>query len=137
MHSSRFALGPEIMSHKQASDGNSDAEQTTGTAPRPFYAPSSSSANTERTPLLSSARINSTASKVWPTTKQAAKSSWKWIVGALNPPLIAAIVAVVFGLIPPIRHAFFDSGKPLNATVTQSIDYVGKLYTGKWCWMLA
>ncbi|KAF8609954.1 endoplasmic reticulum protein [Ceratobasidium sp. AG-I] len=120
----RFALGPEIMSHKDTSDNASDAEQNTGSAPRPFYASSSSSSGTERTPLLSSARIHSTVSKAWPTTKQKAKSLWSWIIGALNPPLIAAIVAVAFGLIPPVRHAFFDKGKPLNATVVQSVDYL-------------
>jgi predicted permease len=86
---------------------------------------------TERTPLLSTERIHRTAHQVLPAIQKSGKSAWSWIVGAMNPPLIAAIVAVVFGLIPPIRHAFFDSGKPLNATITQSVDYLGKLYTGK------
>lgn len=135
IHNSRFAAGPGIMNHKPTSDDTSDAEQNPESTPRPHYVPSSSSSGTEQTPLLSSARIHSTASKVWPATKQLAKSSWKWIVESLNPPLIAAMVAVTFGLIPPLRHAFFDKGKPLNATIVQSIAYLGKLYTGKACFI--
>ncbi|KAG8679949.1 hypothetical protein FRC09_018599, partial [Ceratobasidium sp. 395] len=112
----RFALGPEIMNPQDPSTGSthSDPEHATGT---------------ERTPLLSTERIHRTAHQVWPKVQKSGKSAWTWIIGVLNPPLIAAIVAVVFGLIPPIRHAFFDNGKLLNATIVQSIDYLGKLYT--------
>ncbi|KAF8758808.1 Auxin Efflux Carrier superfamily [Rhizoctonia solani] len=38
-------------------------------------------------------------------------------------------IAIVFGLISPLRHAFFSKGEPLNATITQSVNYLGKLYT--------
>ncbi|KAG9123599.1 hypothetical protein FRC07_014581 [Ceratobasidium sp. 392] len=86
-------------------------------------------AETERTPLLSAEGLHRTAHRVWPKVQKSGKSAWSWVLGALNPPLIAAIVAIAFGIIPPIRHAFFDNGKLLNATITQSIDYLGKLYT--------
>ncbi|KAG8738480.1 hypothetical protein FRC10_006793, partial [Ceratobasidium sp. 414] len=110
----RFALGPGIMSHDPPSrNANNDPEEHR--------------TETEHTPLLSAERV---AHQVWPTVQKSGKSVWSWITGILNPPLIASIVAVVFGLIPPIRHAFFDNGKFLNATLTQSIDYLGKLYTG-------
>jgi predicted permease len=88
------------------------------------------SVESETTPLLSTARIHNTASRAWPNIKTACKKTWAWIVDAFNPPLIAAVVALVFGLISPLHYAFFSKGEPLNATVTQSVDYLGKLYTG-------
>ncbi|QRV85941.1 auxin efflux carrier transmembrane protein [Ceratobasidium sp. AG-Ba] len=113
----RFALGPEIMSHNNSSDRdtNGDVEERHN--------------HTERTPLLSSERVHDDAHQVWPVVKKTGKHAWSWIAGILNPPLIAAIVAVLFGITPPLRHSFFDKGKVLNATITQSIDYLGKLYT--------
>ncbi|CAE6535843.1 unnamed protein product [Rhizoctonia solani] len=117
----RFALGPDIMGHKQ--DNDSGFPSGLSTTFRPV------ATGSETTPLLSTARIHNTASQAWPTIKDIAKRTWIWIRGALNPPLIAAIVAVTFGLISPLHHAFFNKGQPLGATVTQSIDYLGKLYT--------
>ena len=51
-------------------------------------------------------------------------------VGTVNPPLVAAILAIVIGLIKPLHHAFFEEGGALNASLTQSIKTLGKLYTG-------
>lgn len=48
----------------------------------------------------------------------------------VNPPLIAAILAICIGLIGPLRRAFFEEGGALNASFTQSIKTLGKLYTG-------
>ncbi|KAG9099618.1 hypothetical protein FS749_000806 [Ceratobasidium sp. UAMH 11750] len=110
----RFALGLEIMSPSDSSNHNANSD------------PEQRHTEIERTPLLSAERASH---EVWPTVQKLGKTVWSWVVGVLNPLLIAAIVAVVFELIPPIRHAFFDHGKFLNATLTQSIDYFGKLYT--------
>lgn len=110
--------------------GNHRSIHSPGGLPDTLYAPSQDS---ETSPLLSTRRIHTTNSNVWPAIKSAAGKSWSWIAGVLNPPLIAALVAVFFGLIPPLRHGFFDKGTPLNATITQSINYLGQLYTGESC----
>ncbi|CAE6486246.1 unnamed protein product [Rhizoctonia solani] len=117
----RFALGPDIMGSKQNND--TDFPGDLSTTFRPVITES------ESTPLLSTERIHNTASRTWPVIKDTAKRTWAWVADAINPPLIAAIVAIVFGLIPPLHHAFFEKGEPLNATVTQSVNYLGKLYT--------
>ncbi|CAE6420265.1 unnamed protein product [Rhizoctonia solani] len=117
----RFALGPDIMGPKNNDD--SDFPGDLSTTFRPV------SAESETTPLLSTARIHNAASQAWPTIKNAGKIIWAWVLDSINPPLIAAIVALVFGLVSPLHHAFFGKGEPLNATVTQSVDYLGKLYT--------
>lgn len=114
----RFALGPEIMSHHKPPQYNDrDPEQRSGTN------------GTERTPLLSAEGIHEAADQVCPTVRKSGKSAWSWVVEVFNPPLVAAILAVLFGITPPIRHLFFGKGTVLNATVTQSADYLGKLYT--------
>lgn len=117
----RFAFGPDIMGPKQNNDSDFPGDLSATFHPVP--------SESETTPLLSTARIHSTASRAWPTVKNAAKKTWAWIKDALNPPLIAAIIAMIFGLISPLHHAFFKKGEPLNASVIQSIDYLGKLYT--------
>ncbi|CAE6414211.1 unnamed protein product [Rhizoctonia solani] len=117
----RFAFGPDIMGPKQNSDSDFPGDLSATFRPVP--------AESETTPLLSTARIHNTTSRAWPSIKNAAKRTWAWIKDALNPPLIAAIVAIIFGLISPLHHAFFKKGEPLNATVITSVDYLGKLYT--------
>ncbi|CAE6493441.1 unnamed protein product [Rhizoctonia solani] len=117
----RFALGPEIMGPKHNNDSDFPGDLTTTFRPVPT--------ESETTPLLSTERIHDNASRAWPAIKNTAKRAWNWIRGAINPPLIAAVVAIIFGVISPLHHAFFKKGEPLNATVIQSIDYLGKLYT--------
>jgi len=48
---------------------------------------------------------------------------------AVNPPLIAAILAIVLGVIKPTRWLIFDEDGPLQASFTQSLTSLGKLYT--------
>ncbi|CAE7104192.1 unnamed protein product [Rhizoctonia solani] len=117
----RFAFGPDIMGPKQNNDSDFPGDLS-ATFPRV-------SEESETTPLLSTARIHNATSRAWPTIKKTAKRAWAWTADVLNPPLLAAIVAISFGVIPPLHHAFFKKGEPLNATLTQSVDYLGKLYT--------
>ncbi|KAH7341141.1 auxin efflux carrier [Rhizoctonia solani] len=117
----RFAFGPDIMGPKQNNDSDFPGDLSATFRPAP--------AESETTPLLSTARIQNTASRAWPSIKNAVRKTWAWLKDALNPPLIAAIIAIAFGLISPLHYAFFKKGEPLNATVTTSVDYLGKLYT--------
>lgn len=47
----------------------------------------------------------------------------------VNPPLVAGLLAVFFGLIPGTRHLLFEEEGALNASFTQSIKKLGQLYT--------
>ncbi|KAF8744331.1 Membrane transport protein, partial [Rhizoctonia solani] len=116
----RFALGPDIMGPKNNDHSDFPGDLSATFRPVPTE---------ETTPLLSTARVHNTASRTWTTIKEYGKRTWEWIVDAMNPPLVAAAIAIVFGLISPLRHAFFSKGEPLNATITQSVNYLGKLYT--------
>lgn len=49
---------------------------------------------------------------------------------AVNPPLVAGIVAIVIGAIKPTHKLFFEEGGALNSSLTQSMTTIGKLYTG-------
>lgn len=51
------------------------------------------------------------------------------IASLVNPPLIAAILAIALGLIKPTRWLIFDEDGPLQASFTQSLTSLGKLYT--------
>lgn len=53
-----------------------------------------------------------------------------WYTRTVNPPLIAGIIAIIIGAIPPTHKLFFEEGGALNASFTQSITTIGKLYTG-------
>lgn len=48
---------------------------------------------------------------------------------AKNPPLTGTIAALFCGLIPPISRALFENRAFLASTLTQSIAFMGKLYT--------
>ncbi|ELU45050.1 membrane transport domain-containing protein [Rhizoctonia solani AG-1 IA] len=106
----RFALGPDIMGPKNNDHSDFPGDLSATFRPVPTE---------ETTPLLSTARVHNTASRTWTTIKEYGKRTWEWIVDSMNPPLVAAAIAIVFGLISPLRHAFFSKGEPLNATITQ------------------
>lgn len=48
---------------------------------------------------------------------------------AKNPPLTGTIAALFCGLIPPISRVLFENRAFLASTLTQSISFMGKLYT--------
>lgn len=48
----------------------------------------------------------------------------------VNAPLLTAIVTLIVGLVRPLRKAFHSEGGALNASFTQSLKTMGKLYTG-------
>ncbi|KAF8609986.1 hypothetical protein BDV93DRAFT_3921 [Ceratobasidium sp. AG-I] len=48
---------------------------------------------------------------------------------AKNPPLTGAAAALFCGLIPPVSRALFENRAFLASTLTQSISFMGKLYT--------
>ncbi|GJJ09359.1 hypothetical protein Clacol_003581 [Clathrus columnatus] len=56
-------------------------------------------------------------------------STWKKnIIGFFNPPLLAASAAFVLGIVPPLHSLFFEKGRVLTNTFTQSLYKLGDLY---------
>ncbi|KAJ7780572.1 hypothetical protein DFH07DRAFT_1022329 [Mycena maculata] len=50
-----------------------------------------------------------------------------WIVGAINPPLMGGILAILFGIIPFFHTELFGSG--ILSPISDSINNVGKLFS--------
>lgn len=48
----------------------------------------------------------------------------------MNAPLVSAVLTLVIGFIRPLRKAFHKEGGALNASFTQSLKTIGKLYAG-------
>ncbi|KAK9898182.1 auxin efflux carrier [Cystobasidium minutum MCA 4210] len=64
-----------------------------------------------------------------PVKKRVPKKTLAGAQEFFNPPLIAAILAIILGLIKPTRWLIFDEDGPLQASFTQSLTSLGKLYT--------
>ena len=46
-----------------------------------------------------------------------------------NPPLTGAVLAILIGLIPPIKHEFYHEEGFFYGTVTTSLTNIGELFT--------
>ncbi|KAI0341980.1 hypothetical protein BDW22DRAFT_1358095 [Trametopsis cervina] len=64
----------------------------------------------------------------WPQRIQFLESPLKRIYASMSPPLIAAIIALILGLIPALNYAFFDKDSALYSTLTQSVENLGELF---------
>jgi auxin efflux carrier family protein len=47
-------------------------------------------------------------------------------LAAMNPPLVATLLAFVVGLVPPFKALFFGTGAPLSLTVTAVLEGFGQ-----------
>ncbi|KAG9305418.1 hypothetical protein G9A89_011551 [Geosiphon pyriformis] len=45
----------------------------------------------------------------------------------MNPPLYAAILAIVVGIITPFKKIFFGTSAPLYPSITHAIEYIGEI----------
>ncbi|KAI0682414.1 membrane transport protein-domain-containing protein [Cytidiella melzeri] len=64
----------------------------------------------------------------WPKRVHFAEKPVKAVMNWISPPLTAAIIALVLGMIPPLHDAFFNKDTALYSSVTQSIENIGELY---------
>jgi len=108
----RFSLGPAILKQNQDAPGSDTLPTHTGPD--------------EGTPLLPNSpprarlthRIKTLPLKIFSSIR----AIW-------NPPLTGAVLAVLIGIIPPIKHEFYHREGFFYGTVTTSLTNIGELFT--------
>jgi predicted permease len=63
------------------------------------------------------------------TIKSLPRKTWHAIRSIWNPPLTGAILAIIIGLIPPIKRQFYHEEGFFYGTVTTSLTNIGELFT--------
>jgi predicted permease len=109
----RFSLGPAILQQQP------QTREVGDTLPQHAIAD-------EGTPLLPTSRPRSSFTDMIKSLPiKVAKSIWAiW-----NPPLTGALLAVLVGIIPPIKHEFYHEEGFFYGTVTTSLTNIGELFT--------
>ncbi|KAH9839382.1 uncharacterized protein C8Q71DRAFT_749203 [Rhodofomes roseus] len=64
----------------------------------------------------------------WPRHLEFAKKPLLTVWTYMSPPLIGAIIALIFGLIPPLRETFLDEDGTMFPAITQSVKNLGELF---------
>ena len=108
----RFSLGPAMLRQNQDAPGNDTLP--THTAPD------------EGTPLLLNAPPRT---RLIHTIKSLPLKIFRSILTVWNPPLTGAVLAVLIGIIPPIKHEFYHREGFFYGTVTTSLANIGELFT--------
>jgi predicted permease len=107
----RFSIGPLILQPRGTTDQ--------GLIP-------THEAPDEGTALLS----NPTPRAPWSSTIKAMPYKiWHTIRAIWNPPLTGAVLAILIGLIPPVKHEFYHKEGFFYGTVTTSLINIGELFT--------
>ncbi|KZS96342.1 hypothetical protein SISNIDRAFT_407232 [Sistotremastrum niveocremeum HHB9708] len=127
-----FTIGPTLLRIGHRRKPRDEQEEATGEDATPNDgADQNHEGGNEHTPLLihnPKKKINGIYSRF----PKPIRAFVKFIYEFLNPPLVAVILAVIIGKIPPLRKAFFDdeeNGGVLNAWFTISIENIGGLFT--------
>ncbi|CAD6587586.1 MAG: hypothetical protein CYPHOPRED_003969 [Cyphobasidiales sp. Tagirdzhanova-0007] len=120
----RFAAGPYLLR----------AEDDSG----PSQGNGHGNSSAERQPLLGGIQPGQAIPNLHPRYKEEEQRSsnkvmawklWAGVRGFFNPPLVAGLLAIFIGMIGPMRRFFFSEDGPLDASFTQSLKTIGKLYT--------
>ncbi|THH30806.1 hypothetical protein EUX98_g3379 [Antrodiella citrinella] len=64
----------------------------------------------------------------WPTRLRFAERPLKKVGSSMSPPLIAAIIALLVGIIPPFHQAILSKHGVLYGSLTQSLQNLGDLF---------
>ncbi|KZT72205.1 hypothetical protein DAEQUDRAFT_736344 [Daedalea quercina L-15889] len=64
----------------------------------------------------------------WPKHLKFAEKPLKMAWQCMSPPLIGAIIALIFGLITPLRETFLDKNGAMYPPITQSVANLGKIF---------
>jgi hypothetical protein len=107
-----FAVGPRLFNHTPKEDDETDEE--------------SGSESDERGPLLPRPvrnAVEDVSDRIPEDMKEKASEIGSWF----SPTLIAAIIAIIIGLTPPLQHTVFKGA--LNAWFTASLSNIGELFT--------
>jgi len=115
----RFAVGPYLLRNDDGDDDDAHKDD-----------------DDERRPLLGGIRPGEPIPNLHPSQLSPSEQRTEKMkkIGAkvkdfFNPPLVAGLLAITFGLISPLRRTLFEEGGALNASVAQSLISLGKLYT--------
>jgi auxin efflux carrier family protein len=107
----RFSLGPAMLQHRR--------EPSEEVIP-------SHSAPDEGTALLSNSppRVS-----LYHRVLGIPKAIWQTLYNIWNPPLTGALLAILIGLIPPLKEEFYTQDGFFFGTITTSLINVGELFT--------
>ncbi|EMD37609.1 hypothetical protein CERSUDRAFT_114257 [Gelatoporia subvermispora B] len=72
--------------------------------------------------------IEGTPDLRWPSFFALLEKPIKIVYSYMSPPLIGAIIALFFGMIPALNNAFFSKDSALYTSVTQTIENLGELF---------
>ena len=112
----RFSLGPWMLQQQPSQQQRQQQRDAIPTHQVPE----------EGTALLSNSPPRSSfvySIKMLPyNTYRTIKSIW-------NPPLTGAVLAVMIGLIPPVKHEFYHEEGFFYGTITTSLTNIGELFT--------
>ncbi|KAL7006329.1 hypothetical protein EMMF5_004215 [Cystobasidiomycetes sp. EMM_F5] len=121
----RFAIGPRLL-QQDDDDDKIEGPNTSSIASRDPERQSLLGRITPGAPIPGQyTEDDSLKARIW---KHLSKLSA--LKGFFNPPLIAGLLAIFFGVIPGTHKLLFEESGALNSSLTQSIKTVGDLYTG-------
>ncbi|KAF8583386.1 hypothetical protein K439DRAFT_59872 [Ramaria rubella] len=118
----KFSIAPKMMSSSFKSDEQPFSEESalrSASSYRPEFPERLAS---ERTPLISNTSQEGRGSLV-------GQSMWEQAKKLLNPPLLAAVVAIFVGIIPALHQMFLNKDGAFTGSLTQSIQRLGNVYT--------
>ncbi|KZT73882.1 hypothetical protein DAEQUDRAFT_661705 [Daedalea quercina L-15889] len=64
----------------------------------------------------------------WPKSLRFAERPVETAWAYMSPPLIGAIIALIFGLAPPLHKTFLDEDGALYPPITQAVKHLGQLF---------
>jgi len=111
----RFTLGPALLQQKQENPERQEDIMPTHSVPD------------EGTALLPSS--HSRTIRIRDKVQSGLIKVYRSIRDIWNPPLTGAVLAVLVGLIPPVKRQFYDQQGFFYGTITTSLSNIGELFT--------
>ena len=111
----RFSLGPWMLQQSRQQQRQEQRE-----AVPTHHVPD------EETALLSN---SPSRSSLVHSIKMLPLNTYRTIKSVWNPPLTGAVLAVMIGLIPPVKHEFYHEEGFFYGTITTSLINIGELFT--------
>jgi Membrane transport protein len=110
----RFSMGPLML-------GKADHAQPEEDVIPQYTAPD------EGTALLGHNQPTTTRVRI--NLRTLPRRAWQGLVKIWNPPLTGALLAVIIGLVQPLKHEFYDTEGFFFGSVTTSLINIGELFT--------
>jgi predicted permease len=110
----RFSLGPALLQQKTQGESQDETIPTHSVADE----------GTALLPVPHNRRI-----RIQEKLKDCSLKVFHAIKSIWNPPLTGALLAVLVGLIPPVKRQFYDQQGFFYGTITTSLSNIGELFT--------